>query len=88
MLNFYEFRLNEAEINPRVSQLEEQIKEKLGKMSDLKKEAKAGKTGNDAKVASLNAQSKAYNEIATLMTSLSAEIGRAGVSKETTTNIY
>lgn len=88
MLNFLEFRILEAEDNPRISQLEDQIKDKLSKISDIKKDAKAGKTGNEAKIASLTAQSKAYNDISTMMKNLATEIGRAGASKEATTNIY
>lgn len=88
MLNFLEFRLLEAESNPRITQLEDQIKEKLGKISEMKKIAKEGKKGLDAKISSLNAQSKAYSEISDLMTRLAGELGRIDTSKEGTTNIY
>lgn len=88
MLNFFDFRIMEAEDSPAVSQLESQIKDKLSKISDMKKQAKEGKRGNEAKIASLTAQAKAYTEISGLMTRLAGELGRAETSKEGTTNIY
>jgi predicted GTPase len=88
MLNFLEFKILEAEQNPKISQLEDQIKNKLSKISDLKKEAKAGKSGNEAKVSSLSAQAKAYSEISSLMNNLVGELRKVQNDKESSTNIY
>jgi len=88
MLSFSDFKLLEAADSPAVTALETQIKDKLNGISDLKKTAKEGKKGVEAKVASLTAQSKAYSEISNLMTRLAGELGRGDTSKEGTTNIY
>jgi SMC interacting uncharacterized protein involved in chromosome segregation len=87
MLNFNEFVLNEEQ-NPAVAALEKLIKDKMSKIPDLKKAAKEGKKELEGKIASLKAQSKAYTEIAALMTRLSGEIARAKPDQSEPINIY
>lgn len=88
MVNFYEFRLMEAEDNPAISALEGQIKDKMSKLPDIKKEAKEGKKGVEAKIASLDAQAKAYSDLSALMQRLSGELARLGTGQQQSTNIY
>lgn len=83
MLNFYQFRLHEAETKETaIQKIKTQISEKFDLISAAKKEKKPGDLNSE--VNSITKQSTLYAEISALMKTLAAEIKASGKSE----NIY
>lgn len=84
MLNFKDFKLNEAEVKTKIQEIKLEISKKFDAIKEAKSIKKDG--DNNSEIESIDKQAALYMEISNLMKTLSAEIKKAPNTESS--NIY